>query len=304
MTSSNVFRSQSYKMGQGPPYKFLQSNLTKPVIPPKGISLAGQIAIVTGGNVGLGFACCDWLLSLGLFKLIIAVRTPSKGDAAATKLRKKYPNTNIEVWQVDMLSYASIQSFAARCATLTRLDLAILNAGLMKQQFDIGPEGHEESFQVNYLSTALLAMLLLPTLKSKSLPEKPGRLTIVSSAAAIGAKYHHRNERPYLPTFSNKALWDPIENYSATKGIIHFWLVKIVEIVKADDVVINLVDPGLVKGTSLHQGTNHFVQAVFGVVKVALGRSLEVGSSTFVDAAIVKGPESHGCFVQDWNIAS
>jgi hypothetical protein len=29
---------------------------------------------------------------------------------------------------------------------------------------------------------------------------------------------------------------------------------------------------------------------------------VEVGSSTYVDAAVVKGKESHGCYVMDWKI--
>lgn len=307
MTPPDVFRSESYKMGQGPPYSFLRSNLKKPPPPPSAAnhSLAGQVALVTGANAGLGLACCDQLLALGLPKLILAARSPPKGEAAAARLRQRHPAADVQVWQVDMLSHASVQAFAARCAALPRLDLAVLNAGLMKQRFDVGPEGCEESFQVNYLSTALLATLLLPTLgRGRSAAGRPGRLTIVSSAAALGAAYPHRGERPYLATFSDAARWDPVEHYPASKGLIHFWLVKVVQSVRPDDVIVNLVDPGLVRGTSLHDGTSRIIQVAFGIIKAALGRTLEVGAGTFIDAAVVKGPESHGCFVKDWNIAS
>jgi short-subunit dehydrogenase involved in D-alanine esterification of teichoic acids len=51
-----------------------------------------------------------------------------------------------------MLSYDSITAFAERAKTLEHLNIAILNAGIMKQTHAINPStGHEESIQVNFL---------------------------------------------------------------------------------------------------------------------------------------------------------
>ncbi|KAK7426259.1 hypothetical protein QQZ08_007289 [Neonectria magnoliae] len=283
-------------------YHFFQSQLAKPLAIPKGTSLAGATAIVTGANVGLGFQCAQSLLDLGLSRLIIAVRTPSKGEAAAATLRKKSPAATIEVWQVDMLSYDSIKAFAAKCETLARIDFAILNAGAVEGTFKPSPQGHETMFQVNYLSTVFLATLLLPTLKSKAPPGKPGRLTIVNSGTALIPKFANAKSDPFLAYYDDESHFDATDSYASSKALAHFWIVKLAERVRAEDVVVNLVDPGLVKGTSLHRSINVVFKAIFTAVKALTGRTMEQGASTFIDAAVVRGEESHGSYLMDWKI--
>jgi len=47
------------------------------------------------------------------------------------------------------------------------IDYVLLNPGLLNREFKLGEEGFEESIQVNVLSTALLALLLLPWMEEK-----------------------------------------------------------------------------------------------------------------------------------------
>ncbi|UKZ82902.1 hypothetical protein TrVFT333_010702 [Trichoderma virens FT-333] len=148
--------SKSSDLGFGDGYHFFRSQLAKPVLPPNGISVTGQTATLTGSNTGLGFACAKWLLELN---------NTTKGEADATELHKKHEGAQIDIWQLGMLSYKSVQNFAAKYRTLEGLDMAILNAGVIEQSFQLSPQGHEKMFQVNYLSTVLLAFLLLPILK-------------------------------------------------------------------------------------------------------------------------------------------
>jgi NAD(P)-dependent dehydrogenase (short-subunit alcohol dehydrogenase family) len=70
---------------------------------------------------------------------------------------------------LDLLSYESIQSFVARYRDeLQRIDFAILSAAAGYAKFERDAHtGHELTFQVNYLSTALLALLFLPVLREK-----------------------------------------------------------------------------------------------------------------------------------------
>jgi NAD(P)-dependent dehydrogenase (short-subunit alcohol dehydrogenase family) len=293
---------KSYELGPGSGYNFFMSQLTKPMYPPKGTSVTGQAAMITGGNVGIGLECGRGLLELGLKHLILAVRTISRGEAAASELRKQYPNARIDVWQVDMLSYQSVRELAARCGTLSRLDIAILNAGMMAESFELGPQGHEKDLQLQYLSTVLLSVLLLPTLKFKSQMGRPGRLTIVGTSAAYGAKFPTRHCDPWLPTFNDPARFTILEQYTSTKGLTHFWLLKLVDFVRPEDVVVNLVDPGYVKGTSLHRNMKGISAFVFSTSKAILGRSLRTAATTYLHAAVVTGSESHGSFLVDWKI--
>lgn len=138
------------------------------LILPTQVDLRGQTAIVTGSNGGVGLECCRQLKALGLAKLIIAVRDEDKGVAAKKQLSAGQDTLLIEIWNLNFSSYDSIRSFAERANRLERLDIVILNAGITRLYFRLNPStGHEENVQTNYLSTALLIILLLSVLKAK-----------------------------------------------------------------------------------------------------------------------------------------
>lgn len=146
-------------------------------------NVKGQCAIVTGSNTGLGFESARQLLSLGLSHLVLGVRSLERGNAAATKLQAANSSAKIEVWELDMESYDSIQAFVRRCqGNLSHIDIVILNAGLSPLKFATIPAtGHEKAIQVNHISTVFLTILLLPVLKKKSKGNNPPRLTLVNS---------------------------------------------------------------------------------------------------------------------------
>ena len=101
-------------------------------IPSQTSSFTNQTVIVTGSNTGLGLEAARLLIRLNASKVILAVRTISKGEAAAKSVTTScnVSPSRVEVWQLDMSNKASIVEFARRAATLDRLDAAILNAGV------------------------------------------------------------------------------------------------------------------------------------------------------------------------------
>ncbi|KAJ6459679.1 hypothetical protein C8R45DRAFT_942227 [Mycena sanguinolenta] len=278
----------------------------KPQWPAPGTSLAGQTAIVTGCNTGLGFEAAMQLLELGLSRLVLAVRSMERGNAAADKMRLAYPRAKYDVWELNMSFYPSIQAFARRVeAQLPRVDIVILNAGLIKLAFTtVESTGHEEQLQVNYLSTMFLALLLLPILKEKrALGGAPAHLTIVNAALALAAKNQYKGCNPLIPAFDDPKLWAREDTYNASKQLAHMFLWHLVDYVSADDVIVNLSDPAWCKGTDLTRdvegaGMKLAVKAFGGLT----GRPPRVGASCFVDAVVNKGKESHGCFLMSWKI--
>lgn len=287
----------------GPGKLFISSQFCATVrMPPKDLSLSGQTAIVSGANIGLGLTCARMLLDHKLSRLIIAVRSEERGEAAAAALRAKYPAATVEVWPLDMLSYKSIQDFVNRCSALPRIDFVILNAGVVLEHFRLSAAGHEKIFQVNYLSTALLVILLLPVLKATRPSGKPGRLTIVNSGTALTAKFPEHDKVPLIPAFNDEKTFDPADRYATSKLLGHLFIIKLVEYVKKEDVVVNLVDPGFCKGSGLHRHLSGGYRAVFAAAKAMTGRSLEQGASTYLDAAVVRGEETHGSYLMDWSI--
>ena len=277
----------------------------KPQWPAPSTSLSGKTAIVTGGNTGLGYEAALQLLGFELSHLILAVRSLDKGEAAAAKLRQLYSKANVEVWQLDMSLYESIQFFARRVKSqLSRIDIVLLNAGVIGLNFKaVKSTGHEECLQVNYLSTMLLAILLIPILKANGPPgEQPARLTIVNAALTLAAKFPNRDANPLLPSLDDPKKFDRQENYNTAKLLAHMFLWKLVDYISADDIIVNLADPAWCKGTELTRDVKGGMKVGVKLFGALTGRTKQVGASCFVDALVNKGKESHGCFLMSWQI--
>ncbi|KAK8061754.1 short-chain dehydrogenase/reductase family protein [Apiospora phragmitis] len=277
-----------------------------PAVSRDDVDLDGQAAIVTGANGGIGLECCRQLLDLGVSKLILAVRDEHKGEVARETLMAGNPSNagqTIEVWRLDYASYESVVAFARRAESLQpRLDIAILNAAVNRASFALNPEtGHEEDVQTNYLSTALLTLLLLRAFKpsSSTIPsppaEGPGRIVIVSSDTAAWAKFPEKDRDPLLPSFDDAAHFNIYDRYGTTKLLGQLFLAELARRVPAATAVVNCANPGLCHGS----GLNRELGLPVAVFIRLMGRSAAVGARSLVSAATVQGPRSHGQYVED-----
>lgn len=269
---------------------------------PSTVDLTGQTALITGSNVGLGFECARQLLALNLSHLIIAVRSQSRGDAAAKKLQDEFPRAKIEVSLVDMSSYKSIQAFAKRCESLPRLDIAILNAGLSRPKFERSEETkHEMTFQINYLSTALLALLLIPILKEKR-GTSPGRLALVGSDMSYWAKWEE-TEKTVFSVLDDASKFETMTAYKLSKLFLLMFVDKLARLVPAEEVIINFPNPGACRGTQFGaEGRSKLAGVMFKIVSHIIARPTSTGARQYVDAVTVKGVESHGGFVGEGRV--
>jgi len=291
------------------PVFFQNQFRTKIELPTKEMypNVKGKCAIVTGSNTGLGFESARQLLSLGLSHLVMGVRSPERGNAAATKLHAANFSAKIEVWELDMESYDSIQAFVRKCqGNLSRIDIVILNAGLSPLKFvTIPATGHEKAIQVNHISTVFLTVLLLPVLKSKSKGHSPPRLTLVNSVTSHLCKFPNNSKRPILPSFDDTAVtpWSANERYGVSKLLCQLFIVKLAENVNPEDVIINMVDPGLTKGTGLSRDAKGVTAVAAKIFFSIAGRPVDRGAATYIDAVLGHGKESHGCFLMNCKIA-
>ncbi|TVY83916.1 Short-chain dehydrogenase/reductase tropG [Lachnellula suecica] len=282
--------------------RFLYRQFRLSPVLPQDVSLTGKTAIVTGANHGIGLETSRQLLDLGLSKLIIAVRNESKGETARIGLSRgrSIPDDAIEVWKLDMLSYESITAFVERAQALERLDIAILNAGIMKQTHTLAPAtSHEESIQVNYLSTALLTILLLPVLKVKA---KDAHLVWVQSEVAAWAKFKEKDSDPLLAAFDKPENFDIIDRYGTSKLLGQLFVTELAKRVPSSTAIITMPTPGLCHGTDLGvvPGFN-IAQAIVNFMKRIVGRKVEVGARAITDAA-VHGPDAHGQYLQECKV--
>jgi retinol dehydrogenase-12 len=179
---------------------FLYSQLfVTPEYPEK--SFEGQTVIVTGSNVGLGLEAARHFYRLGCARLILAVRTPSKGEAAKEDIVRSVTSRSdaaaIEIWELNQSSAASTLAFADRVrAECPRVDALVENAGVGPRAFQLTDDGFEESAQINVLNTFLLLLSLLPRLvetKKKFTSSVPD-VTVVTSEAHRLTKFAEINE--------------------------------------------------------------------------------------------------------------
>jgi len=180
------------------------------------VSFAGQIAIVTGSNTGLGLEAARHIVRLGAEKVILAVRNTSKGEAAKQSIEDSTQRSGIvEVWSLDLSSYESVKQFAKRAQSLRRLDLLLENAGMMQNSFTT-TEQDESTVTTNVTSTFLLALLVLPKLQEtaqnfNTLP----RLTIVASDAHFFTKFKEGKAERIFDELNNEKAADMPDRYGS-----------------------------------------------------------------------------------------
>ena len=125
-----------------------------------GISLSGHVAIVTGGNSGIGFVTAKSLASAGA-QVIVPTRDPGRAQQALAGL------DNIEVRPMDLMVPASIAAFCEDFLTGgTPLPLLVHSAGVMAMPLARDAEGHEAQFATNHLGHYRLTCGLWPALKA------------------------------------------------------------------------------------------------------------------------------------------
>ena len=123
-------------------------------LPDTVVDLTGRTVIITGSNVGLGFETAKKFYAMNPSRLILAVRTASKGEVAKKTIIeegvKAAPHgtargeTKVEVWSLDLSSFESVRQFAKRCdSELERLDLLLESAGVQNAQWSVTKDGWE-----------------------------------------------------------------------------------------------------------------------------------------------------------------
>ncbi|OQO11624.1 hypothetical protein B0A48_03351 [Cryoendolithus antarcticus] len=287
--------------GVGALVHILRSQLITKLPYPDG-DYADKTVIVSGSNVGLGKEAARHYVRLGVKKLILAVRSIEKGEAAKKDFQSTNPSspTNVEIWRLDMASYDSVKSFAKRAGGLERLDICIANAGLVQYEWSQA-EDNETTITVNVVSTFLLTALLLPKMRqtSKQYNTQP-TFTITSSGAHSFTTFPQKSapEGELFNTINDeKDVANFKQQYPLSKLLEIYAVRSIADKYPNPIVPVNCVDPGLCHSDLAKD-------AGWGVylLKVALARTTEYGSRTLFHAA-EQGKDSHGGYFSDCRLA-
>ncbi|SDX27722.1 NAD(P)-dependent dehydrogenase, short-chain alcohol dehydrogenase family [Geodermatophilus africanus] len=129
--------------------------------------LSGKRAVLTGGSDGIGLALARRLAAAGA-DLVLPIRNPGKGEAAAAEIRAREPRASITLHPLDLSSLESVAAFAGALLTEGRpITMLVNNAGVMTPpQRQTTVDGHELQLGTNHLGHFALVARLMPLLRA------------------------------------------------------------------------------------------------------------------------------------------
>jgi NAD(P)-dependent dehydrogenase (short-subunit alcohol dehydrogenase family) len=125
---------------------------------------SGRVAVVTGGNGGLGLETARELARKGAH-VVIAARNPEKAERARNDIVGELSDAAVQVEPVDLADLASVRRASAHLlAAHPRIDVLVNNAGVMAIPEARTLDGFEMHFGTNHLGHFVLTALLAPAL--------------------------------------------------------------------------------------------------------------------------------------------
>jgi NAD(P)-dependent dehydrogenase (short-subunit alcohol dehydrogenase family) len=191
------------------------------------MSLDKQVALVTGGNRGIGYELVKQLALKG-FKVILASRDPDLGHEAAQKLKEL--DLDVSCVVIDVTNQESILQAATRVNELYgRLDVLINNAGVYleenKKLVAMDPSILEKTMATNFFGVYHVIRSFIP------LMEKQGYGRIINVSSEYGAM--------------SDMSYPGVGAYKLSKFVLN-GLTRLVAAEINGDIKINAVDPGWV----------------------------------------------------------
>ncbi len=201
----------------------------------KGIDLTGKIAIVTGGNTGIGLETTRTFAAAGA-----TVVVPARDIEKAKKNLKGI--ANVEISPMDLMSPASIDAFADMFLASDRpLHLLINNAGIMWVPLRRNERGIESQLATNYLAQFQLTARLWPTLKK------------ANGARVVNVSSHGHHFAPFDfedPNFLHRE-YETLQAYGQSKTAVNLFSMELGTRASGANVQVYSVHPGSIGGTEL-----------------------------------------------------
>jgi NAD(P)-dependent dehydrogenase (short-subunit alcohol dehydrogenase family) len=141
---------------------------------------AARVALVSGGNRGIGYEICRELAQHGL-TVVLTARDAAKGKAAAKGLSDE--GLTVDFQRLDVTSCRSIRSCVTAVAERHgRVDVLVNNAGVMldprgSRFLDTKLETYRDTLEANLFGPLQLAQAVVPLMKAN----RYGRIVSLSS---------------------------------------------------------------------------------------------------------------------------
>ncbi|KAE9390057.1 NAD(P)-binding protein [Gymnopus androsaceus JB14] len=208
--------------------------------------LTGKVAIVTGGNIGLGNETCKELLLKGC-TVWLAARSQSKAEEAIAELKKETGKEALYL-SLDLSDLKAVKESAENFKRQsTALHILICNAGVMVPPVEqLTAQGFDLQFGVNALAHFVLIQQLLPLLKSTSNSVNETRIVWVSSSVQYffrnpPVKYENLRDTPSRTRLGTQQLYCQSKFITELLG---YHLAKVLEEDQTSNVICIHLDPG------------------------------------------------------------
>ena len=194
------------------------------------MELRGAVALVTGGNGGLGQRICRALAREGAHIAVVYAQSRDQAEGVARELASSH-QVNAAAFACDVTDDAALERLVGDVAgRFGRLDILVNDAAYNKSipftDLDgMTPEVWDRIMAVNLTGPMRLMQAVAPVMKGQG----RGRIVNIASVAGLG------------PTGSSIA-------YAVSKaGLIH--LTRCMAVAMAPETLVNCVAPGLLEGT-------------------------------------------------------
>jgi len=234
-----------------------------------------QVAVVTGASSGVGKAAAKALAARG-WHVIAHGRDPERTAAAEAEIRA----TATGGAKVDMIcGDLSLMSDTARMAReigrLTDKVHALLNnAGGVRSELVITPEGNEATFAGNHLGHFLLTNRLMPMLRAAAAVSKAGTVRVVS----VSSTGHEGCAGLDWDDLQQTRAWVTGKSYCLAKLCNILFTRELARRVAADGIVANAMHPGVVASNFV----NHAEPRMKSYIETLQAVSPEEGADTLV----------------------
>jgi len=217
------------------------------------ISKTKKVAIVTGGNSGMGKATVAALADLG-YTVVMLCRNLERGKTALDGLLEK-KNRDIRVMQCDLGNMENIRRFTDDFKVqYPRVDVLVNNAGVISLDRRETSDGLEEQFGVNHIGHFLLTLRLLNCMECGS------RIVNVTSGAHKVGKIHF-NDYNLIKGFN------VIKAYSQSKLANVLFTIELAARIKVREITVNCCHPGAVATSMGVNRTTGFGKTITGILK-------------------------------------
>jgi 3-oxoacyl-[acyl-carrier protein] reductase len=194
------------------------------------MELRGTVALVTGGNGGLGQRICHALAREGVHVAVMYAQSRDQAEGVARTLSTSY-QVNAAPFACDITDAAAVEKLVGDVTNrFGRLDILVNDAAYNKSitftDLDgLTQEVWDKIMAVNLTGPMRLTKAVAPVMKRQG----RGRIVNIASVAGLG------------PTGSSIA-------YAVSKaGLIH--LTRCMAVAMAPETLVNCVAPGLLEGT-------------------------------------------------------